>query len=437
MKNKKNKNSPNTEAQNDTLTQIRLLRQREKILDKKIQAEKNRTAVFKSRVKNASTLKAPKTLRTKAYYRFADKYPSTVAPDGFRENTEKDGKFTKKGLALLLTVCFIVFSVSAIAAFVAVEISNVPTDTKVAPPIINKEEALTGYHISVDDMLSKSAEQLAQDVKDANCLLAVFEFKSEYGYVYFPAETFMGGSADRVSNAVGDKVSYLSSLGIKCAAYISCFKDSVAASSLTGVQISSTDGVLFTDANGEAWLNPYSEEARNYVLSIITSAYSYDFEYILLDNICFPSSYSTLRPYYAENGKTQAEKNKVLVDFCNLITPEEQGITPVFIGDISAFTTISTVPDEKYAGSMLSSSIPAYCLDLRNKSQNLSQLNSSDIFNYVKEMPLAFILEAGTLARDTVTQEKQASLLFAVVDSSLEESAAYTHYSGLENIIIW
>ena len=73
-KNKKNKNSP--EIASDKL-QGKLKRHQEKLAKEEQKREKSRNALFRRRVREASEKKAPKTLRTKAYYRFSKEYPSS------------------------------------------------------------------------------------------------------------------------------------------------------------------------------------------------------------------------------------------------------------------------------------------------------------------------------------------------------------------------
>lgn len=436
-KRKKTKDEQLSSSLSDSVIKNRLIRQREQQQAKLRQAEKSRTAVFKRRVRNASDTKAPKALRTKAYYRFAEKYPSTVSPDGYRENTPESTNLSKKGKITLLAVCCVVFALAFTLTQTGIFLSEKPSGNKTDPPVINKDTALSGYHVTTEEILNKTAEELAASIKAQNCNLAIFEFKSEYGYVYFQADDFMGSSADKIIQKAAEQVTALSSLDIKCGAYISCFKDTVAASALTGAEIRSSDGLLFTDADGNAWLNPFSSASCEYIINIIASATKYNFDYYFLDNVCFPYSFSALRPEYGEYDTTAENKNKVLVDFINTASQKAADGSVVIMGDITAFYDVSTVPDEKYGLPLLSSNASAYCLDLRSKRQNKAQLTSSDIFNYVEEMHLAFILEAGSLADDTLTQAKQAALLFAVIDGDTAENADYTRYSGIENIIYW
>ena len=119
-------------------------------------------------------------------------------------------------------------------------------------------------------------------------------------------------------NKEEDKIKELISLGVKCIAYISCFKDSVASSSLSGMEVLTSSGSLFADRSGDMWLDPYSDTAHDYLINIMKSAVKTGFSAVMLDNVCFPSEFYLSSPVYLSftDGDT---KNGALTEFINKI----------------------------------------------------------------------------------------------------------------------
>lgn len=431
MKSKKHKQAADTASHNDSAGQIRQKRRQEKIKDKTLRAEKNRTDIFKRRVRDASEHKAPKTLRTKAYYRFSKEFPSEVNTEGFRENTPESKKLSKKKTVILALACIFLFTAAFTLTHMGITLSRKGSVPKTEPPEISSETSLRGLHIGSEDLRSKTAQEIQKTVTEAGCNMAVFEFKNEDGHIFFPVTAASDTLADRAVSSAEEKIKALSENGIKCAAYISCFKDSTA--SQTELGITTASGGNFIDDNDFSWFNPYSGKAHSYLLSIISEADGFGFSYIFLDNVCFPTNFTEHKPYF----ENSSSRNAVLTTFINSALERTKNASVVVICDITGFTDISTIPDEKYEDSLLSSDSTAFCLDLRTDYQNMPQLASSDMFNYVKEMPLAFILDAGALAKETLTQEKEATLIMAIVDRSLDNAEKYAESSGISNVIIW
>lgn len=412
----------------------RLMRYRERLEKERLEREKKRNDLFRNRVRAASEKKAPETLRTKAFYRFSSEYPSVVSPDGFRENAPVKEKMTPKARAVVVLLCAFIFVFTLIALKTGVQLSLREPETDVPAPVIGEVQKMKASFISAETLRGSTAEKIAGMLKEKGSDTAVIEFKSEYGYVYFDTGSFTGASADKKIENADEKIRELSSLGIRCIAYISCFCDSVASSSLAGMEVLTSAGSIFTDMAGDMWLDPYSDTAHDYLINIMKSAVDSGFSAVLLDNVCFPSEFYLSSPVYLSftDGDT---KNAVLREFINKAV-EAVGADKLILNcDISAFTGISPIPDDRYGGTLLDTDCISFCLDMRRDSQYAIQLENSDILRYVEEMPLAFILDAGALAVKALG-EKEAYILYAFVESDVKAAAEYAEYSGINNIII-
>lgn len=434
MKKKKNNNT-NLPSLASEKTSFIYRRRQEQLEKEEKRKEKSRNALFRKRVRDASGKKAPKTLRTKAYYRFSSEYPSTVTPDGFRENKAEKKPLSAGKRLLIIFSCILVFSASFLLANIGMNFSKREIPGSAGIPDSTESSSVAALRISYDELLYNDAAYIEQKLKDENCNTALFEFKSEYGYVYFDVKSYTGGSADKRINHAWDTVKALSDKGITCAAYISCFKDNAAVYS-DGFGTLTASGNTFIDKNNASWLNPFSDAADNYLLDIIKKASDGPFNYIILDNICFPTEYSSSAPSYG-NTVSNNNKNLCLISFINKAVAAAGADRLVIVCDISGFTVLSSVPNEKYGDKLISSDCRIFCLDVRPEKQYEIQLKNCEYFNYIAEMPNAFILDAGALASKEMKEEKEASAIFAITSKENTESDEYIRYSGIENIIYW
>lgn len=412
----------------------RLIRYREKLERENLDREKKRNALFRKRVRSASEKKAPETLRTKAYYRFSSEYPSVVSPDGFRENIPVKEKMTSKTKVIVALLSVFVFVFTLIALKTGIKLSLREPETEVGAPVIAEEHKMKISFITAEDFRRKTADEIAEGLKEINSEAILVEYKSEYGYVYFDTGSFIGGSADKRIDGAEEKIKELISLGVKCIAYISCFKDSVASSSLSGMEVLTSSGSLFADSPGDMWLDPYSDTAHDYLINIMKSAVKTGFSAVMLDNVCFPSEFYLSSPVYLSftDGDT---KNGALTEFINKAADAVGTEKLILCCDITAFTEISTLPDDRHGGTLLDTDCISFCLDLRRNGRYTIQLENSEIFRYVEEMPLAFILDAGALAVKALEENKEAYVLYAFVDSDVKDSPEYAEFAGIKNII--
>ena len=416
--------------------QNQLRRHKEKLERESKRQEQKRNELFTKNVNSATEKKAPVTLRTKAYYRYAKDYPSDVTPDGFRENIPVKKKMSLKAKLSLLIACILTFVCTFTLLQTCIELSKKQPQGGNDTPVVAPAEALTSIHFTPSEFSSKTAEELKNELDSAGANSCVIEFKDEYGYVYFDVNSFIGASADKKIDNAWDKVSFLSENGISCIAYISCFKDTVAASSLSGMEVKTSSGAVFTDSALSCWLDPFSSATSEYLSSLMMKAIDGGFAYVLADNICFPTEFSVAAPVFGVTADT-ANKNSVLLSFITEITNVVGSERLITLCDITGFAHISDTVNEKYGGEIIDTKCIAYCLDTRKEAQNKPLVNTSVEFKYIEEMPLAFILDAGSLAARRASEVKEASIIAAVIDKDLEKADVYVKYAGISNIIYW
>jgi len=412
----------------------RLMRYRERLEKEQREREKSRNALFRKRVKSASEKKAPGTVRTKAYYRFSSEYPSTVSPDGFRENVPIKESMSGRTKVIVALSCVFVFVFTLVALETGILLSRREPEKEIPDPFIAEEQKINVCFFSAEDFRKKTASEIEKEIKADGFDTILVEFKSEYGYVYFDTGFFVGASADRLIENGAEKINELSKKGINCLAYISCFKDSIAASSSSGMEVLTSQGGVFSDSSGAMWIDPYSDSASEYTVNIVKSAVDTGFSAVLLDNVCFPDGYYLSAPVYPSfsDGET---KNGAVTEFINNAVKAVGADKVILCCDITGFTDISALPNDRYGGTLLGTDCIAFCLDMRKNRQYAEQLENSEMFRYIEEMPLAFILDVGSLAVKTLGEKKEAYILYVFVDSNEKNAPEYADFEKIKNII--
>lgn len=416
--------------------QNQLKRHREKLERESKKLEQKQNELFTKNVRSATAKKAPVTIRTKAYYRYAKDYPSDVSTDGFRENVPVRKKMSKKALSALTVCCILVFVCTFTLVQTGIELSKRQPAGSEEIPAATGNESLLALHLTPSQFSSLDYAELLNEIRSKGANSCVIEFKDTYGYVYFDINSFIGASADKKIADAWDKVEYLKENGIKCIAYISCFKDTVAASALSGMEVKTSSGALFTDSSLSGWLDPFSSAATEYLTALMKKAVDGGFDYILADNVCFPTEFSVAAPVFIADAATE-NRSSVLCSFITAAVNIAGTDKLITMCDISGFTRLSDAVNEKYGGAILDTKCIAYCLDTRKDTQYKQQLANAEAFNYIEEMPLAFLLDAGSIAIKSIKDTKEASVTMAVVDQNLEKADVYIKYAGFSNIIYW
>lgn len=436
MKNKKNTQKKITER-SQSHVQNQLKRKQERLKKEAEKKEKKRNAIFRRRIREASEKKAPKTLRTKAYYRFSKDYPNDVTPDGFRKNDPQKETLSTRSKFTIFAMCLTAFIIGFIGVFTGVEFSKRPVPDDGSVPEAQLSEDTRALHITPDEFVGFTAEQLLENLTVNGYNSALIEVKGESGYVYFDSEAAVGGALSPAYDAYG-KIKYLQDNGISCIAYISCFRDTAAATSSSGMEVrsSSTDSTFF-DSDGYAWLDPFSEDAKKYNLDIIKEADEGGFSRIIIDNVCFPTKYTTEEPVYKADASSADSKNAVLINFINEAVSVAGKEKLTVMCDTYGFYENKETPNERYGRNLLKSECLSYAADLRLTRQETAVTGNTELFSYVEEMPMVFILDAGNIAVSHLTSSKEASNILAVVERDPADTYTYAVHSGIKNTIIW
>jgi hypothetical protein len=418
-------NSPPPEGQpKEALRQRReraLSRQRKRREQQQKSESGERRAIFERRLKKASARKAPFTLRTRGYYRFSRDFPGNVDETGLRENRSGRKRAVLRGILWAIGL-IAVFCVSFTLAKAAWLVSNEPPAvTGPTEPADTEMTAFRALHFSRGDMEDAGEAYVKQALKDAGAAVAVFEVKDAEGYVYVYTDLLRELHAD----------------GIRAAAYISCFQDSVHTWETPALSVRSLNenGGVWTDNAGAGWLNPFSPEARALLLDTVKNAADAGFDYILLDHVCFPADSGSATAFYAGESEYHGTRNQVLTAFVSDAVAAAGKAGTILLTRIGAFDPTFSADRAPTYGDLLHTAAGMLAADARLSRQQKNQTVGEETFADPADIPYAFTLAVGEFALQNA--ENTRVLLCVDRNESAEETLKAADFAGVYGWILW
>ena len=380
-----------------------------------------RRAVFARRLQKASSRKAPVTLRTRGYYRFTRDFPGNVDESGFRENRPSKKRAVLRGVLWALGL-FAVFCLSFTLAKAAWLVSNEPPAvTEPAEPVNTEPAAFQALHFSRSDPRIASADALLRALNAADAQIAVLEVKDAYGYIY----------------VYDTLIPQLHRMDISAAAYISCFQDSFHTWDTPALSVRTLNeyGGAWTDNSGAGWLNPFSAEARGILLDTVKSAADAGFDYILLDNVCFPADSGSASAYYAGESDYNGTRNQVLTGFISDAVSAAGKAATILLSRFSAFDAEAGADRAPTYGDLLHTAAGVLAADVRLSGQPKNVTVGEETFADPADLPYAFTL---AVAEFTVKNAPGSRVVLCMDnDRTAKEAVKAAEYAGVEGWILW
>ncbi|MDR2525671.1 MAG: putative glycoside hydrolase [Oscillospiraceae bacterium] len=220
-------------------------------------------------------------------------------------------RFARYGLRALLL--FLLVAVGFTAAETLLQISEMPPS---APSIVNGQtttQALTQTQtvaapqaasapllralyapLRMLDSRERTGRVIRQ-AEESDCNAAVILFKDKEGYLTYestlPQMDILRASRKARSQVQACLEDYKAA-GVETIALLHCFRDPLAAGLMMDgaiLQSDSTKPMPWSDALGQRWLNPYTDAAQGYLLSLIAEIAAMGVDNILLDSVSFPA----------------------------------------------------------------------------------------------------------------------------------------------------
>jgi hypothetical protein len=155
--------------------------------------------------------------------------------------------------------------------------------------------------------------------KKADINLAILDLKSEDGILNYSSKIDLAVKNKLVAANAPDSTlatAKLKAAGITAAARICCFKDPATPVSLRDMAVlyAPNHSSRWIDAFNQSWLNPYSDNAQQYIIDIAKEAVSNGFKYIILDDVEFPSSGNPAKyAWFSDSNIPKEEQLRIFV----------------------------------------------------------------------------------------------------------------------------
>ena len=156
--------------------------------------------------------------------------------------------------------------------------------------------------------LRAAARQLAQQ----GAAYAVVTLKDSAGNILYPSQVAAAaGSIEGASLDPALIASVLKENGLVPVAKLAAFRDPIAARTDRNMAIGYTgQAYLWLDnkasAGGNPWLNPYSDEAVQFIGDLIGEVQSMGFDHVLLENVQFPSAQNGKQDFGSTGGRDRS-----------------------------------------------------------------------------------------------------------------------------------
>lgn len=185
------------------------------------------------------------------------------------------------------------------------------------------------------------------DATELNAM--VIDIKDDTGNILFDSE-------NPLVNEIRAEVVYISDLpefvaklkahNIYCIARIVAFKDQVVTQKRPEMAVKNQNGTVFVDADGERWINPYSQEAWDYLVGIAKEAVAAGFDEINFDYLRTSSSSALASADFGDipEGMTRMD---AITEFVKYACQELKPMGAFVSGDVFATIINSTADGER------------------------------------------------------------------------------------------
>lgn len=382
--------------------------------------------------------------KTDSYYGFSKEYPEGgKSPDERYNKRVIVGKIFS-GIKIFLAFAFL-FTFVYFGVTLMLDVSDLPIATEApsenegavspsdesttAAPVV-QQDAVKGVYIQLGQFsTSETAKAFAQNAVSKGINSVVVDLKKDDGTIVYPTAV---AAAKEINAAQGAKDNFSEILtalregGLKVIGVINCFNDPLMASekSEMAVHYNNTDMLWLDNSRekgGKPWLNPYSQDACNYLTEIIKEAASMPVDRIILSGVQFPSGYSLDLATY-EGEETGESRNQTLVSFI------EQAESAAGEGKIIVSMTGDGAINgnaDLYNGNLLDSGIAYAAPDMRLSQMKNVKLGDKTYANPSSQADEFMPLAITQLAQRAKVGGKEVAL-YPIIEADTIENAQST-----------
>lgn len=398
------------------------------------------------------------THKTNSYSRFSSDYPEgDVDANGRYTKVKRKEKILRAvGVTAGFSLLFVTVYFFATLMF---DISNLPIEKPEAsaPPAQSsgepsqtespekEDEPVRAVWLTALPFADKEgAGAFAEKAKANGINSIVFEMKREDGTLAFNSSNELAseiGASKKTQANLNELLAALRESGINVIAAVNCFNDPLMSLEKreTAVHYKGTDGLWFDnkpEAGGKSWLNPYSDEAKEYLYAILDETAAFPVDEILLLGVQFPSGYSQELSEF----KGEAEgpsRNNVLLQFINT-AKQRLGGTPLIVS-MTGGGAING--DEKlYNGNIIGSEADKAAPDLR-LSRTVNVKIGDEMFYVPSDKPEEFMTAAAPRLASRAKIGSREIALSPIIDYPMPQGVRnlteILSESGIEGYILY
>lgn len=225
-------------------------------------------------------------------------------------------------------------------------VTDAPVTTTPAPTV--EATALRGVTLPYTALRDTAALKLTcKAAADAGNTCAVVELKTETGALHYVSETDLGKAVGAQTEdaltlaALTDAFAAMREAGLTPVVRLFAFKDATAPKKLADAKITTTGHADWTwydgdpQNGGKPWLNPYSDAAQTYIVSLAEELYTAGAGALLLDGVCFPTQ--TAQAQLAVGANAALSKAEVLKQFITRVHNLREDAPLLLCGSVNAF----------------------------------------------------------------------------------------------------
>lgn len=268
---------------------------------------------------------------------------------------------------------------------------------------------------------------------------AVVTLKDERGYVYYDSAVEMAAEAVRAGADLALFVRLCGEYGLAPCARLVAFLDPLTPYAYREAAVHyEREGVLWLDTSadlgGKPWFNPYSEQARGYILALAQELAAAGMTDVVFSGVQFPTGYALEFCYYGENA-AQLSRTDCLRECVAMLQTamNEQGVTAWFEWPATAALAPADVPAQPLVWGDGPAALGAQCVLLKAEAvrgtDGLLQLPAADapaLQAFAEAAAAAgtqrFALNTTALAADPAVAEAWAAAA---------RQAGFTHFQKL------
>lgn len=303
-------------------------------------------------------------------------------------------------------------------------------------------DKLNAVWIPVDEFAAGEIDQVIRQVKDSGANTIVVELKDDGGSVRYASGNAQLTAANAIAGNAYDgfeaDIKKLNDAGIKTIASMHCFKDPKAhtANSKMAVLYAPDPSYIWLDnaptAGGKSWLNPYSSDARDYLISIAKEIKGLGFDMILLESVQFPNNNSSKASFGADaNAQSRSE---ILTQFIKEMNTAVEAQGGQIILSVPAFAAVGE-ENTIFGGNPLDFGAKYVAVNLR-VSDIPGNLKLSDEKTLTNPMADVYdtILQIGTSCKEKIASTNKVTLIPWIQAEDLSSTDFAAQLGALESL---